>query len=213
MIAAQDDGSPPPEVARGDPSRTRGPVPRTRCRCGGGGTGLPAQRPVLPVPGIRPYALPLGSGSHICLIADAPQPTGALDDGETCPWQDRLGRCTAREARPLGCRIYFCDPSYQSVAPELSEAFLGRLKELVRFHGWSWNYAPLHRHLRRAQAEGRLPDSVTLATLPVEDDPSEVTASSDLGIRFFLTLTQAANTFEPLAGRHGPTTPSWRLST
>src|SRR3954452_19573866 len=47
------------------------------------------------------------------LLADAPPPSRPLDDGETCPWQDTKGRCTAREARPLGCRVYYCDPTYQ----------------------------------------------------------------------------------------------------
>src|SRR2546423_9073432 len=29
-----------------------------------------------------------------------------------CPFQqERL--CTAREPRPLGCRVYYCDPNYQ----------------------------------------------------------------------------------------------------
>ena len=85
-----------------------------------------------------------------------PSPLRALDDGQTCPWQDHLGRCTARQARPLGCRVYYCDPSFQYEAPELSELFLTRLKQLARTHDWPWNYATLHQHLRQAQAEGRL---------------------------------------------------------
>ncbi len=32
--------------------------------------------------------------------------------------------------------------------PELSEVFLNRLKRLAERHGWPWNYAPLHHHLR-----------------------------------------------------------------
>src|SRR5208337_4711815 len=90
------------------------------------------------------------------LVADAPQPPGRLDNGESCPWQDGRGRCTARDARPLGCRVFFCDPSYEPLAPELSETFLARLKQLACRHDWPWNYAPLHQHLRQAQAEGRL---------------------------------------------------------
>ncbi len=90
------------------------------------------------------------------LIADAPQPPGQLDDGESCPWQDGRGRCTARDARPLGCRVFFCDPSYEPLAPELSETYLAQLKQLAGRYDWPWNYAPLHQHLRQAQAEGRL---------------------------------------------------------
>ena len=89
------------------------------------------------------------------LLAEAPSPSRPLDDGETCPWQDANGRCTARHARPLGCRVYFCDPAYQPHAPELSERFLRRLKQLVEALGLPWAYAPLHHHLRRAVEDGR----------------------------------------------------------
>ncbi len=81
------------------------------------------------------------------LLSRAPGPARPLDEGETCPWQDERGRCTAREARPLGCRVYFCDPAYQDAAPPLSERFIARLKRLAERHGLPWNYAPLHRHL------------------------------------------------------------------
>lgn len=95
------------------------------------------------------------------LVADAPTPVRALDDGATCPWQDAGGRCTARDARPLGCRVYFCDPAYTpEAASALSEDFLGRLKRLADDQGLPWNYAPLHHHLRRARSRGRLPDPV-----------------------------------------------------
>jgi Fe-S-cluster containining protein len=81
------------------------------------------------------------------LLSEAPEPARPLDEGETCPWQDDRGRCTARAARPLGCRVYFCDPAYQDAAPLLSERFIARLKRLAERHGLPWNYAPLHRHL------------------------------------------------------------------
>lgn len=89
------------------------------------------------------------------LLADAPAPARQLDDGATCPWQDGAGRCTAREARPLGCRVYFCDPAYQPHAPRLSEIYIARLKRLVDELGLPWDYAPFHRHLHRARDEGR----------------------------------------------------------
>jgi hypothetical protein len=91
------------------------------------------------------------------LLADAPAPVRALDGGESCPWQDSHGRCSAREARPLGCRVYFCDPAYQPHAPVLSEQFIGRLKRLTEKFELSWDYAPLHQHLRQAMDEGRFP--------------------------------------------------------
>ena len=43
----------------------------------------------------------------------------AVESGN-CPWQD--GRlCTAREGRPTGCRVYFCDPRLQDLVPDLAE--------------------------------------------------------------------------------------------
>jgi hypothetical protein len=81
------------------------------------------------------------------LLAGAPsydQPVSA----DFCPFQkDRL--CTAREPRPLGCRVYFCDPTYQDAASRISEQFLKRLKELADANGLPWQYAPLHHFLNR----------------------------------------------------------------
>jgi hypothetical protein len=81
------------------------------------------------------------------LMQNAPAPERPLDDGETCPWQDPRGQCTARDCRPLGCRVYYCDPAYEPSAYDLSERFIGQLKTVTDKHGLTWNYAPLHRHL------------------------------------------------------------------
>ncbi len=89
------------------------------------------------------------------LLADAPPPSRPLDEGLTCPWQDLKGRCTAREARPLGCRVYFCDPSYQDQAPILAERAISSLKRVVDELGLPWDYAPLHRHLLKARERGQ----------------------------------------------------------
>ena len=81
------------------------------------------------------------------LVSNAPRPSRALDQGATCPWQDDRGLCQARDARPLGCRLFYCDPSYQDVMPVLSETYLSKLKQLTAKFGLPWNYAPLHVHL------------------------------------------------------------------
>src|ERR1700752_773444 len=56
------------------------------------------------------------------LLANAPpyeQPVSA----DFCPFQkEKL--CTAREPRPLACRVYFCDPGYQETASEITEKYL-----------------------------------------------------------------------------------------
>jgi hypothetical protein len=96
------------------------------------------------------------------LLSEAPEPQQPLDRGETCPWQDPLGHCTARDARPLGCRVYYCDPTYDA-APELSERFIARLKQVAERHGLPWNYAPLHRHLVEERERGRFPIALAQA--------------------------------------------------
>jgi hypothetical protein len=100
------------------------------------------------------HTLFLSAPEAALLLADAPPPARGLDDGATCPWQDARGRCTAREARPVGCRVFFCDPRFETILPELAEEFTGRLKRLVEAEGWAWDYAPLHRHLSRAWPKG-----------------------------------------------------------
>jgi Fe-S-cluster containining protein len=68
---------------------------------------------------------------------------------DSCPFQvDNL--CTAREPRPLGCRVFFCDPSYQETGNRLTETYLHRLKELADANGLEWRYAPLHIFLNEA---------------------------------------------------------------
>jgi Fe-S-cluster containining protein len=102
------------------------------------------------------HTLFLSAAEAVLLANQAPRPARDLDAGESCPWQDAHGRCTAREARPLGCRIYFCDPLYEEHASTLSERFLKRLKLLADERDWPWQYAPLHDHLHAARAIGRL---------------------------------------------------------
>ena|SRR5439155_14870536 len=83
------------------------------------------------------------------LLSRAPayeQPVGP----DFCPFQkDNL--CTAREPRPLGCRVYYCDPSYQETGNRITETFLQRLKELAEAHGVAWCYAPLHQFLNQTE--------------------------------------------------------------
>jgi hypothetical protein len=87
------------------------------------------------------------------LLHDAP-----LYDLETvtpdfCPFQQG-DLCTARQPRPLGCRVYYCDPNYQSTCNEITETYLRRLKELARAYNVPWRYAPLHLFLRDPEEAG-----------------------------------------------------------
>jgi len=103
------------------------------------------------------HTLFLSEPEAALLVSDAPPPSRLVDDGATCPWQDDRGHCTAREARPIGCRVYFCDPNYETNAPGLSEAFIARLKTLVNDLALPWNYARLHRHLEDMIEQGWSP--------------------------------------------------------
>ncbi|WP_199756909.1 hypothetical protein [Tautonia sociabilis] len=102
------------------------------------------------------HTLFLSAAEAALLVADAPPPARDPDGGDLCPWQDDAGRCTARGARPLGCRVYFCDPNYDGRAEPLTEEFLGKLRRLADERGLPWGYAPLHRHLADAVAAGLL---------------------------------------------------------
>src|SRR5437588_1039575 len=76
------------------------------------------------------------------LLAHAPHFDGPVNDA-TCPFQVE-NLCTAREPRPLGCRVYFCDPTYQETGAEISERYLREIKALADELGLPWRYAPLH---------------------------------------------------------------------
>jgi hypothetical protein len=67
-----------------------------------------------------------------------------------CPFQQG-NLCTAREPRPLGCRIYYCDPAYQETGNQITEKYLHRLKDLAEEQGVEWRYAPLHTYLNENQ--------------------------------------------------------------
>lgn len=50
-------------------------------------------------------------------------------EGETCP-HAFAGRCHARDHRPLGCRIFYCDPNAQDWQGPLTEDRLARLRRM-----------------------------------------------------------------------------------
>jgi hypothetical protein len=86
------------------------------------------------------------------LLATAPDYTQVTPAG--CPFQVN-NLCTAREERPLGCRVYFCDPSFKDTMPKIMETGIAQLKTLTAELGREWNYAPLHQFLGQALLAGR----------------------------------------------------------
>ena len=57
-----------------------------------------------------------------------------------CPYHVE-GKCTAREARALGCRTYFCDPRTSALLQDAHEQFLTRLRAIEREHGYPSAYS------------------------------------------------------------------------
>jgi Fe-S-cluster containining protein len=105
------------------------------------------------------------------LIENAPPFEPPIDDAG-CPFQVN-GLCTTREPRPLACRLYFCDPAYQTTAAELSERFIRELKSLCDDFGIPWRYAPLHVLLRESrEIRSRNPDQGSKAA--VQNPESEL---------------------------------------
>jgi Fe-S-cluster containining protein len=96
------------------------------------------------------HVLFLSSLEADVLLSEAP-PWEPPTTAEFCPFQ-KGNLCTARRTRPLGCRIYYCDPSYQEHGQRLSEDFLRRLKKLAQEHDLEWRYAPLHTFLAESAA-------------------------------------------------------------
>jgi len=53
--------------------------------------------------------------------------TAIVSGDDACPYQQG-GRCTVRRARPMGCRIFFCDVASQGWQPPETESTLGAIK-------------------------------------------------------------------------------------
>jgi Fe-S-cluster containining protein len=91
------------------------------------------------------------SRSEAELLLEQGLPENSVIDEASCPFQIN-GLCTARDRRPLGCRVYYCDPKYAGVGAGLSERYIARLKQLHDATGVRWEYRPLHHFLDEAIA-------------------------------------------------------------
>lgn len=67
-----------------------------------------------------------------------PQVEAARSRGD-CPFLvDRL--CSVHTVKPLGCRVYFCDPSAQAWQQDLSEQALASIRAIHDRHGIEYRY-------------------------------------------------------------------------
>jgi hypothetical protein len=85
------------------------------------------------------------------LLAGAPAYQSPTEPG-FCPFQVN-NLCTAREHRPLGCRVYYCDPSYTGKGELITEKYVSALKAICNEADVGWIYAPLHRFLDARSAD------------------------------------------------------------
>lgn len=60
-------------------------------------------------------------------------------DEDRCPYQVD-GLCTARAHRPMGCRVFFCDPASSHWQGDEYERCLARLKAICSDHGVEYHY-------------------------------------------------------------------------
>lgn len=71
----------------------------------------------------------------------------AAEAQEGCPYQVE-GLCTAREGRPLGCRVYFCDESARGWENELYEKYHGMLRAIHERFSVPYRYVEWRAALR-----------------------------------------------------------------
>jgi Fe-S-cluster containining protein len=67
---------------------------------------------------------------------------------DVCPYL-KDGLCSVRDHRMLGCRIYFCDPSYAQAMGPLYERYHRRIKDIHRREGIPYEYGELLSRLAR----------------------------------------------------------------
>jgi Fe-S-cluster containining protein len=75
-----------------------------------------------------------------------------LPELDGCPFQVN-GLCSVHALRPIGCRIYFCDPAAQGWQSDVYEAFLMRLRRLHEEHGLDYRYMEWRQGLADARRE------------------------------------------------------------
>ena len=72
-------------------------------------------------------------------------------DSGLCPWHVD-GLCTLRDGRPLGCRLYFCDPDWADTMPRVYERAHAEILALHERHGLRYEYASFVHAVRESPA-------------------------------------------------------------
>lgn len=102
------------------------------------------------------------------LLLEEGLPAGSTVNEDGCPFQHGL-LCTAREKRPFGCRVFFCDPRYAGQAEKLSEKYLAQLRVLHEQTNTPWEYGELFPYLQEF-AEASIPAAAATSPDPIVED-------------------------------------------
>ncbi len=78
---------------------------------------------------------------------NAELPNTPINNG-VCPYLAD-NKCTIREYRSLGCRIFYCQEDWEATSSDLYERYLRRIKDLCTANGLKWNYAPMPSQLSK----------------------------------------------------------------
>ncbi len=62
-----------------------------------------------------------------------------VPEGNVCPYLSQSG-CSVREFRPIGCRIYFCNPNEGYLQSDIYESSLNDIKKFVGELGLPYGY-------------------------------------------------------------------------
>lgn len=67
----------------------------------------------------------------------------------TCPFLAN-NKCTIREYRTLGCRVFFCNPDYKEKSQDIYNKYYTMIKDLAIRNKVEWHYAPMMKLLKDA---------------------------------------------------------------
>lgn len=73
---------------------------------------------------------------------DSSPPPHSRTGKNVCPFLiDR--KCTIRDYRTLGCRVFHCNPDYQqNLSQEIYNKYYRKIKDIAQAYGLGWSYAP-----------------------------------------------------------------------
>jgi Fe-S-cluster containining protein len=76
-----------------------------------------------------------------------------------CPFLTEK-KCTIREYRTLGCRVFFCNPHYKDTLQEIYNKYYKMIKDIAVGNQIEWHYAPMIKLLTTRENQ---PDTKSLS--------------------------------------------------